>query len=532
MKRINEKVNTFIVVLVLPIMVVYFAIFFGLKKGEAASLEYTVRAEMPHKADHSQFEILQQNFVDPRDVTSACLSCHNQRDDELMASAHWKWERETEIPGRGKVTIGKKNLINNFCTGADVNNGSCMRCHIGYGWEDKSFDFNNPRNIDCLVCHDKTDTYKKIKGGAGWPATTENATSEFPVPDYNLVAQNVGFPDRDNCGVCHFFGGGGNNVKHGDLEKALFHPTKKVDVHMGEDGKNMVCIDCHKTERHNIIGRAYSVSAENNNRMLCENCHSDKPHNDMILDRHNHKIACQTCHIPVYAKVNATTMYWDWSKGGNRDDNGNPIIEYDADHNYSYLSIKGRFVFDNMVRPDYVWFNGTADHYLIEDTIKTEPVQINTLFGSYLDPNAKIWPVKIHRGKQPYDPINKSLLSVKLFAHGKGEGAFWEDLDWPEAIKQGMEYNNREWSGEYEFISTEAYWPINHMVSSKEEALRCIDCHINEKSRLAGLNDFYMPGRDRSKAIDYSGLAIIVFSIIGIFSHGVLRIISHFKNNK
>jgi hypothetical protein len=51
-----------------------------------------------------------------------------------------------------------------------------MRCHIGYGWEDKSFDFNDPRNIDCLVCHDKTDTYKKIKGGAGWPATAENAT--------------------------------------------------------------------------------------------------------------------------------------------------------------------------------------------------------------------------------------------------------------------------------------------------------------------------------------------------------------------
>ncbi len=524
MKNTLEKIASFFVVIVLPVLVIYLTIHFGLHRNEAHKPVVSLKSETTPKVNHGEFAILQQDFVNPKDVTAACLSCHNKRDDELMQSTHWLWEREADIPGRGIVKIGKMNIHNNFCTGAQGNNGSCMRCHIGYGWEDETFDFNDANNIDCLVCHDKTDTYFKQKGMAGWPATEATATAEFPVPDYNYVASNVGYPDRDNCGVCHFYGGGGNNVKHGDLEEALFHTNRKVDVHMGEDGPNMVCVDCHEAPNHNIKGRSYSVSATNTNRLHCYDCHTETPHNDAILDYHNHKVACQTCHIPVYAKVNATTLYWDWSTAGRRDENGNPIKEYDADHNYSYLSIKGNFVFDNMVTPEYYWFNGTVDHILNDDTINTSPVQINELYGNYADTNAKIWPVKVHRGKQAFDPINKQLLSVKLFAHEKGEGAFWEDLDWEEAIKQGMEYNKRDWSGEYDFIETEVYWPLNHMVSVKEETLSCKDCHIREKGRLENLNDFYLPGRDYNKLLDFSGFAIIIFSLIGVIVHAVLRI--------
>lgn len=525
MKNTLEKIASFFVVIVLPVLVIYLTIHFGLHRNEAHKPVVSLKSETTPKVNHGEFEILQQAFINPKDVTAACLSCHNKRDDELMQSTHWLWEREADIPGRGVVKIGKMNIHNNFCTGAQGNNGSCMRCHIGYGWEDETFDFNDANNIDCLVCHDKTDTYLKQKGMAGWPATEATATAEFPVPDYNLVAANVGYPDRDNCGVCHFYGGGGNNVKHGDLEEALLHTNRKVDVHMGEDGPNMVCVDCHEAPNHNIKGRSYSVSANNTNRLHCYECHTETPHNDAILDYHNNKIACQTCHIPVYAKVNATTLYWDWSTAGRRDENGNPIKEYDADHNYSYLSIKGHFVFDNMVTPEYYWFNGTVDHVLNDDTINESPVQINRLFGSYADTNAKIWPVKVHRGKQAFDPINKQLLSVKLFAHEKGQGAFWEDLEWEEAIKQGMEYNKRNWSGEYDFIETEVYWPLNHMVSVKEETLSCNDCHIREKGRLENLNDFYLPGRDYNKLLDFSGFAIIIFSLIGVIVHAVLRIL-------
>ena len=325
MNRYLQRFLTILLVLILPGLVIYFNVEYGLRKSEPDKLDIVLKSASITSVDHSGFEILQKEFRNPKEVTAACLTCHNKRDEEVMQTAHWTWEREVVAEDSSIVLVGKKHVHNNFCTGAMGNNGSCMRCHIGYGWEDKDFDFHDPTNIDCLVCHDKSDTYKKQQGMAGWPATEKTATKEFPVPDYNLVAQSVGYPDRDNCGVCHFFGGGGNNVKHGDLEAALYHTTTEVDVHMGEDGLNMVCVDCHKTVRHNIPGRCYSVSGDNTNRLTCESCHSDAPHNDRILDYHNHKVACQTCHIPVYAKVNGTTMYWDWFAAGRRDEFGNPI---------------------------------------------------------------------------------------------------------------------------------------------------------------------------------------------------------------
>jgi octaheme c-type cytochrome (tetrathionate reductase family) len=528
----NKNLSSFLTLLtvfVLPAFVVYLMVQFSIRRLDPIEVNVPLKADHIPSVDHTQFEILQQDFKKPQDVTAACLSCHNKRGEEVMATAHWTWERKTEIPGKGEVTIGKNNLINNFCTGAVGNNGSCMRCHIGYGWSDKDFDFGDQRNIDCLVCHDQSGTYIKRKGGAGMPSTPENANEEFPVPDYNLVAQSVGYPMKHNCGVCHFEGGGGNNVKHGDLEMALLNTTRKVDVHMAAEGKNMECVDCHKADKHNILGRAYSVSSTNDNRIGCTECHTERPHQDKILDDHFRKIACQTCHIPQFAKVNPTLMYWDWSKGGRVDDNGDFIVEYDDDHKYSYLTIKGRFIWDKNVIPDYVWFNGTADHFLYTDTISEEPVKINELFGHASCSDSKIWPIKVHKGKQPYDTEYKTLASVKLWASGKGQGAFWEDADWGTAIRLGMEYTERPYSGNFDFISTIAYWPINHMVSPKEDALSCNDCHKRDGGRLAGLNGFYLPGRDYSKTVEYGGFTFIILSLLGVVIHASARFISRKK---
>ena len=56
------------------------------------------------------------------------------------------------------------------------------------------------------------------------------------------------------------------------------------------------------------------------------------------------------------------------------------------------------------LKPDYIWFNGTASHYLVGDTFDpSKPLQLNELYGSYDDPDAKIYPVKIHRANQIYD---------------------------------------------------------------------------------------------------------------------------------
>jgi octaheme c-type cytochrome (tetrathionate reductase family) len=528
-KNLSSRIITLLVVLVLPGLIVFGTFSQARKHLDPHQVEMVLRAEQISSVDHSKFEILQQTFERPQDVTAACLSCHTERDREVMATPHWTWEREVERDGM-VITVGKKDLVNNFCTGATGNNGSCMKCHIGYGWVDDSFDFNEPTNIDCLVCHDQTGTYIKRKGGAGMPSTPENATASEPAPDFNFIAQNVGAPGRHNCGFCHFEGGGGNNVKHGDLEKALLATNKEVDVHMAVDGKDMSCVDCHTTERHNITGRLYSVSATNDNRVTCEQCHTSTPHGDRILDNHFNKVACQTCHIPEYAKVNSTVMYWDWSKAGDRDENGNFITEFDSDGNYNYLSIKGRFIWDKNVVPEYIWFNGTASHFLYSDTIKQVPVQINTLYGDATCPDSKIWPVKVHRGRQPFDSEYKTILNMKVFGEGPGEGAFWQDLDMDLAIQLGMEVNQRPYSGNYEFVDTEVYWPVNHMVSPKENSLTCNDCHTRNDGRLASLNGFYLPGRDYSKAANFGGKAIVILTILGVFAHMALRVIIPRRN--
>jgi len=48
---------------------------------------------------------------------------------------------------------------------------------------------------------------------------------------------------------------GGNNVKHGDLEKAMFEPSKDIDVHMAMEGVNMSCVQCHRTEKAHDSGK-------------------------------------------------------------------------------------------------------------------------------------------------------------------------------------------------------------------------------------------------------------------------------------
>jgi octaheme c-type cytochrome (tetrathionate reductase family) len=474
--------------------------------------------------DHTKFAVLHQKFSTPQEVTEACISCHNGRDKEVMRSSHWNWEREEYIKGRGIVYIGKRNAINNFCIGVEGNEPSCAKCHIGFGMTDKMFSFTDAKNIDCLVCHDNTETYAKADEKSGYPD---------PQVDLNNVAEHVGKPKRTNCGVCHFYGGGGNNVKHGDLEESMFAPAKDVDVHMATDGVNLQCVSCHITKKHVMLGRVYSLSSMNKDRSTCEECHTEKPHSESILNEHTLKVACQTCHIPVYAKVNATKLEWDWTTAGKLK-NGEPYEEDDQDGNHAYMSIKGSFKWGKNLKPDYVWFNGTAEHYLLGDVIEdtTKILVLNQLEGSYSDRNSKIIPVKIHKAKQPFDPVTKMLIQPKLFADKSGEGAFWKDFDWVRASQAGMKEVNLPFSGRVSFIYTEMFWPVNHMVSSKDKTVQCTECHTRNGSRLAGLRDFYMPGRDYNIYVERIGVGLLLFTFIGVIIHGSLRIAASKKNKR
>ncbi len=477
------------------------------------------------KVDHSKFKILQQKFDTPQEITEACLSCHNKTDQEVMRTSHWKWAKPYVKDNGDTILLGKKNIVNNFCIGTKSNERLCSSCHIGYGWKDMHAKFDDSRNIDCIVCHDQSGIYKKATGDYGFPAKEELVIcgiASHPF-DYDKVLKSIGKPERHNCGACHYVGGGGNNVKHGDLEMALNKTSREVDVHMGINSANMSCVECHKTERHNIKGNLYSIASADNNRVSCEECHTEAPHKNSIINQHTDRIACQTCHIPEFAKVNPTKMYWDWSTAGEFKPDGSMLMKKDSTGAMTYHTKKGSFIWGKNVKPEYIWSNGEARHYIMGDKIDpTKTVHLNSFKGEYSDKNSKIVPVKRFLGKQIYDSENNYMIIPHLF--GKDTTSYWLNFDWNKAAKVGMEEVGLPYSGKFGFVSTQMDWPVNHMVAPRKESLTCTECHTRN-GRLAELNDFYMPGRDYNNWLDKFGVIMILLSFAGVIVHATLRII-------
>ena len=410
---------------------------------------------MPRRAAHVDHkDLFEGPFESGQQVTEACLSCHEDAGQQVIHTAHWRWQADpVAMEGRDElVSVGKKNAINNFCIGIQGNWASCTACHAGYGWEDENFDFENTSNVDCLACHDNSGGYRK--GKKGLPAEGV---------DLLAAAKSVGLPTRQNCGGCHFRGGGGDAVKHGDLDESLYFPDDDLDVHMGR--YDFQCIDCHQTEDHVIGGRAITVSVDNENQIACTDCHSNKLHADARINAHTDTVACQACHIPEVAVKHATKTHWDWSQAGD---------EEREESTHEYLKIKGSFIYEKKLKPEFMWYNGLADRYLLGDSLRQEGVTpLNLPKGDIRDPNARIWPFKVHLAVQPYDVQNNYLMQPVT----SGEGGYWRDFDWDKALRLGAGVTGMDYSGEYGFAPTSMYWPQTHMVAPKDQALQCKACH-------------------------------------------------------
>ncbi len=422
-----------------------------------ATLYFTNSSQKGH--DHSGY--FTTPFATPQDLTKACLECHDDAAVDFMKTRHWNWEGdEFEMKGKGKMKFGKKQLINNFCIAVPSNEPRCTSCHPGYGWKDGSFDFTKKENIDCVVCHDGTKTYTKTPTAAGMPD---------PKVDLLKVAQSVGKPTIENCGACHFNGGGGEAVKHGDLDPALLKATKDVDVHIG--GLGFQCTNCHKTEKHKISGAGHGSIAANTNHISCEDCHSPSKgniHKNQVLNKHTNSLACETCHIPFHGRNMPSKTFWDWSTAGMKDD------VKDENGRYTYSKMKGDFKWEGNVVPEYLWYDGSGDYYLAGDKIDpNSPVYLNKMNGNISDKKSKIYPFKKMVGKQPFDKVNNYLIIPKLF----GPDGYWKTYDWVKASTLGMKSVNLPFSGEVGFVETYMYWTQNHAVAPKNQAVKCNDCH-------------------------------------------------------
>ena len=423
----------------------------------------------PVHIDHTH--LISGPLRDGPTVTRTCLSCHPNSAQEVMETSHWTW---TEVPavvsgGPSKGRGGKRSLINNFCMHAEASIKYCSSCHVGYGWKNDAFDFSAPQNVDCLVCHEQTGSY--VKSAAGMPKTGV---------DLLRVAQSVGRPTRRNCGRCHFYGCGVHALKRGDLAASLNYPSERIDVHMGK--YDMQCVDCHHTKTHKIPGHGVPTSASQTDGVTCHSCHGISPHGDQRLDDHVGTVACQTCHIPYMAIDYPTSVSWDWS-----------VLEMELPfERRDRVGQREGVAYIQNERPHYLWYNGEEWRYSMGHEIEpSDVVLINRPSGDIHDPQARIFPFKIHRGKQVYDKTNRYLLAPKLTPPGDSSAA----RDWDEACRVGATEVGLDYSGHYAFVETKMHLPISHMVQTKENALQCFDCHGEQ-----GIMDWETLGYDGDPA--------------------------------
>ena len=422
--------------------------------------------------------------------TEQCLNCHGKFGADMLSKAHFTWQGvASNVTGHEGEIHGKNDFINNFCIAVPSNEGRCTQCHAGYGYADNTFDFSDRNNVDCLVCHDQTDTYAKAKTTAGLPEESV---------DLNAVARSVGMnggvPSRKNCIGCHAKAGGGDNVKHGDLALSLVATTREYDVHMGTDGGNLNCTACHGVKKdiagdlvdHGIGGMPYH-SVDEGALKSCEDCHGDRDSIHVgnlvtnVLKTHA-TLACQVCHIPTFARETSTKTEWYWEEAGQDID---PIPKDPDTGRPTYDKKKGRFVWEKNVRPTLLYFDGKWDKVMINtnDQYTETPVVLAAPSADYTTTGAKIYPFKKMIGNQVADANNSTLLVPHLFGMKGGANPYWAKYDWDLAVRDGAAYTGQTYSGEYEFVDTIMYLSVNHEVAPAEEALgvggACGSCHFS-----------------------------------------------------
>ncbi|MGD9009113.1 MAG: tetrathionate reductase family octaheme c-type cytochrome [Desulfobacteraceae bacterium] len=478
-------------------------------------------------ADHSKYAALQKTFKSGEEITQACISCHSEAAEQFKQTIHWKWIGFADEHGKKLGKAG--DSVNNFCISTNnMEDKKCLECHTGWN--------GMQGGINCLKCH----SGKKLNWSEAFADYHAFAESDDPAKKQaageiqakiQAAAHDVGPPTRRNCGECHFKGGGGDGVKHGDLDSSLIKPNKALDVHMGTDNQDFQCTRCHTTVGHHVAGRIYSRPAFQKRQSLiendltakisCESCHGRTPHEPgHKANDHTDKVACQACHIPEFARSMPTKVFWDWSAAGKLKD-GKPYKEKGPLGTIDYATIKGAMVWGKNVRPEYAWFNGAMKTLTVKDTIDpTQVVAITEPIGSPQDSHSRIFPFKVNRGKQPYDKVHKNMLAPMV----SGEDGYWATLDWQRAISAGMQAMNLPFSGEIDFVQTSYVFPTTHMVAPKDNVVACTECHTRENGRMAGIAGVYIPGRDRIGVLHTLGLVIVLGSLAGVCLHGLGRI--------
>jgi PKD repeat protein len=521
----------------------------------------TLDAATAHQGIAAVTDANGNGFVDSRDVTSICLGCHTTQATNLFHSVHYQWAgvtpNVTDLSGAAIGLAGKDiGAINSYCGTIDSSPWfTCIGCHSGNGGmidHTIAFDATPPlaqlQNIDCLMCHQ--DSYTRLGrsdgpdpfqtyGVSGRP---DGLTSiEIPYfgqpfvfypnleamggePGLLAAVRSVHKTTRTTCLKCHAGAAGSNGGKRGDISSVHASPALPFasDVHMSPAGQNFTCSRCHAAGNHRIKGRGIDLRPTDRNlagnaiaRNTCTDagCHTTSPHptsvaNAIILNRHPGKVACQTCHIPKFAKDISTEMVRDWTRP-----------EWSATAcNGRGGWVPGEVRRQNVI-PAYGWFDGTSRIYQL-GTKLPPPVWIKAPLdaaarpydvlakpnGSIGSATSKIYPMKIHTGlgsRATAGTHSNELVAPSTFTFFT-QGATSYDANnpaeilglpvgygWNLAVREGM---LASWGTNTGFspvtVNTLEYQTINHGVEPQANALgaasRCGVCHTDRGANMAG----------------------------------------------
>ncbi len=422
-----------------------------------------------------------------------CLACHHSQAQAMFGSVHYQWTGPTPDVTNVDGNAGKREKgVNSYCgSPSSSRKATCSACHAGNGKAPLSM-MNNAQlaNIDCLLCHQ--DAYQRKAAGPFEPVTVtdylgnprtvnmpvENAAGDFQYqPDTAKMsislldaARTVHMPTRASCLRCHATAGGGDGTKRGDLSSLSANPAFTSDTHLSPAGRNFTCQNCHLSSSHRMRGRGLDLRpSDSTDRMSCTDCHPQQPHsgtaNAATMNLHTSRIACQTCHIPTFAKDMSTEMSRDWNT---------PVWSQ------AVLSGQGGYkpgeTRASNVTPTYLWYDGTSQLYSLGQPISPNGSGEYNLAlprGGVNSAGSQIYPMKEHRSNSARHTATGQIIPHSTFT-------YFATGNYAQAVQDGMAYAGL--TGSYSLVTVHEYQTINHGVAPSTSALACGKCH----SSLAG----------------------------------------------
>jgi len=395
-----------------------------------------------------------------------CLACHQDEAVEVHGSVMYQWEGESPQMVTGPTMQGKiSGGVNSYCINILGNWNVCGNCHIGLGAKPgPAATEAELENIDCLICHQQA--YRRKKVGEAFVPDTDAMTISM-----DEAVQTVHQPTRFNCLQCHAKAGGGDSVKRGDLSLAHASTSDSAfDVHMATTGEDLQCQDCHTVTGHRFAGRGSDLRPTDSEAVLeCTNCHAvmatPSGHPGSTIDRHVARIACQTCHIPVYAKdasdsgaaTEATETHRTW------------LDTHSASAPYHPAAIKS-----NDLVPQYRFWNRENENYLLGDVARTDPrtghYPTSRPVGHSTRVDSKLYAFKYKTAEQPIINSTNQLLALDT-------SVYFATGDHVAAAQQGLVNMGLEDTEPFSWIETDTLQMLNHEVSAARAALACGDCH-------------------------------------------------------